>query len=101
MLFFLDAFELLFLAGPLVDYIALAVGYSNKEVQTAACYIWVHLYSAATSCNVPAKLTHQLSHNVLEILITTRCSELLLNALGNTSQRPLFLHVSLALKVYP
>ena len=65
-----------------MDYIALAVGYTDDEVQMAACYIWVQLYSAAASCPLPEKLASQLSHNVLSILITTQCSDLLLNALG-------------------
>ena len=74
---------LVFLVVLFKDYITLVVGYLDEEVQMAVCFIWVELYGAVTSCNLPEKLADQLSHYMLHILITMRCTKLLLKALGN------------------
>ncbi len=73
----------LFRAGRLVDHTAQAVGYADDEVQMAACYIWAQLYGAGSARHLPTKLSCQLGCDVLQILISTQCSELLLNGLGS------------------
>ena len=58
------------------------MSYPDDDVQSALCYVLVHLYGADSRALVPRQVSSQVTQAVLTILARTPPPQLQLNALG-------------------